>query len=48
MLRRVGIGAAGAAVVGMTALGEPVTAARIFFVALLLIAVVGLKAPSGH
>ncbi|QGV80427.1 DMT family transporter [Streptomyces ficellus] len=44
----VGIGAAGAAVVGMVALGEPATAARIFFVCLLLVAVVGLKATSGH
>jgi quaternary ammonium compound-resistance protein SugE len=44
----VGIGAAGAAVVGMLALGEPTTAARIFFVSLLLVAVVGLKATSGH
>jgi quaternary ammonium compound-resistance protein SugE len=44
----VGIGAAGAAVLGMVVLGEPVTAARIFFVCLLLVAVVGLKATSGH
>ena len=44
----VGIGAAGAAVIGMLVLGEPVTAARIFFVCLLLVAVVGLKATSGH
>lgn len=44
----VGIGAAGAAVAGMLLLGEPTTAARIFFVALLLVAVVGLKATSGH
>lgn len=44
----VGIGASGAAVVGMVALGEPATAARIFFVCLLLVAVVGLKATSGH
>jgi quaternary ammonium compound-resistance protein SugE len=44
----VGIGAAGAAVLGMLVLGEPVTAARIFFVCLLLVAVVGLKATSGH
>ncbi|MFF4280578.1 DMT family transporter [Streptomyces kronopolitis] len=44
----VGIGAAGAAVAGMVLLGEPATAARIFFVALLLVAVVGLKATSGH
>ncbi|MEU0217834.1 multidrug efflux SMR transporter, partial [Streptomyces sp. NPDC006265] len=38
----VGIGAAGAAVFGMAVLGEPATAARIFFVCLLLVAVVGL------
>lgn len=44
----VGIGAAGAAVAGMLLLGEPATAARIFFVALLLVAVVGLKATAGH
>ncbi|GAA2936274.1 multidrug efflux SMR transporter [Streptomyces thioluteus] len=44
----VGIGAAGAAVLGMCVLGEPATAARIFFVVLLLVAVVGLKATSGH
>ncbi|KAB7849899.1 DMT family transporter [Streptomyces mobaraensis] len=44
----VGIGAAGAAVLGMTVLGEPAGAARIFFVVLLLVAVVGLKATSGH
>ena len=44
----VGIGAAGAAVVGMFVLGEPATAARIFFIALLIVAIVGLKATSGH
>ncbi|MBT2449338.1 multidrug efflux SMR transporter [Streptomyces sp. ISL-43] len=44
----VGIGAAGAAVVGMAVMGEPVTAARIFFICLLLVAVVGLKVTSGH
>jgi quaternary ammonium compound-resistance protein SugE len=44
----VGIGAAGAAVFGMAVLGEPATAARIFFVCLLLVAVVGLKATSGR
>ncbi|MGW3510256.1 DMT family transporter [Streptomyces sp. NPDC000994] len=44
----VGIGAAGAAVIGMAVLGEPTTAARIFFVCLLLVAVVGLKVTSGH
>ncbi|MFG7945016.1 quaternary ammonium compound efflux SMR transporter SugE [Streptomyces cacaoi] len=44
----VGIGAAGAAIVGMLLLGEPTTAARVFFIALLLAAVVGLKVTSGH
>ncbi|MGW6704676.1 DMT family transporter [Streptomyces sp. NPDC054956] len=44
----VGIGAAGAAVLGMAVLGEPVTAARIFFIGLLLVAVIGLKVTSGH
>lgn len=44
----VGIGAAGAAVVGMLVLGEPATAGRIFFICLLLVSVVGLKATSGH
>jgi quaternary ammonium compound-resistance protein SugE len=44
----VGIGAAGAAVLGMLVLGEPATAARVFFVCLLLVAVVGLKMTSGH
>lgn len=32
----------------MTTLGEPATAARVFFVCLLLVSVVGLKATSGH
>ncbi|MEJ8644147.1 multidrug efflux SMR transporter [Streptomyces sp. MS1.HAVA.3] len=44
----VGIGAAGAAVLGMAVLGEPVTASRIFFIGLLLVAVIGLKVTSGH
>ena len=44
----VGIGAAGAAVVGMLVLGEPATAGRIFFVSLLVASVVGLKVTSGH
>lgn len=44
----VGIGAAGAAVLGMVVLGEPATAARIFFVSLLVVAIVGLKLTSGH
>ncbi|MFF4539470.1 quaternary ammonium compound efflux SMR transporter SugE [Streptomyces aureus] len=44
----VGIGAAGAAILGMLVLGEPATAARIFFIGLLLVSVIGLKATSGH
>lgn len=44
----VGIGAAGAAVLGMFLFHEPATAGRIFFLALLLASVVGLKATSGH
>ena len=44
----VGIGAAGAAILGIFVLGEPATAARIFFIALLLASVVGLKITSGN
>ena len=44
----VGIGAVGAAVVGIVAHGDPATPARIAFLALLVVAVVGLKATSGH
>lgn len=43
-----GIGALGAVVIGVVMFKEPVTAARIFFVSLLLIGIVGLKATSGH
>jgi quaternary ammonium compound-resistance protein SugE len=39
----VGIGAAGAMILGIVYLGEPASAARIFFLGLLLIAIVGLK-----
>jgi quaternary ammonium compound-resistance protein SugE len=39
----VGIGAFGAAVLGMILFKEPVTPARIFFLILLLVAVIGLK-----
>ncbi|HZL87351.1 MAG TPA: quaternary ammonium compound efflux SMR transporter SugE [Pirellulaceae bacterium] len=42
----VGIGAAGAAILGILLLGEPVTLARMLFLALLLVAIVGLKATS--
>lgn len=40
----VGIGAFGAAVLGMVLFKEPVTAGRIFFLVLLLVAIMGLKA----
>ncbi len=43
----VGIGAFGAAVLGMVLFKEPVTAARIGFLLLLLVAVLGLKATTG-
>ena len=42
-----GIGAAGAAVVGIAALGEPATAGRVFFLGLLIVAIVGLKWTAG-
>ena len=38
-----GIGAAGAAILGMVLLGEPRSVARLFFLALLLASIVGLK-----
>jgi quaternary ammonium compound-resistance protein SugE len=39
----VGIGAAGAVILGIALLGEPATAPRLLFLALLLVAIVGLK-----
>lgn len=39
----VGIGAFGAAVLGIALLGEPATPARLFFLALLIAAILGLK-----
>lgn len=42
----VGIGAAGAGVLGILLFGEPATPGRLFFLALLLVAVIGLKATS--
>ncbi|TWU23494.1 Quaternary ammonium compound-resistance protein SugE [Novipirellula galeiformis] len=42
----VGIGAVGAAAYGMLFLSEPVSSSRIFFLALLLVAIVGLKLTS--
>lgn len=45
----VGIGAVGSGLVGIVVLGEPATAARIFFLVLMAVAIVGLKATgSGH
>ncbi|WP_305041631.1 quaternary ammonium compound efflux SMR transporter SugE [Geoalkalibacter sp.] len=38
-----GIGAVGTAVVGMLFLGEPRTALRIFFIALIVVGIAGLK-----
>jgi quaternary ammonium compound-resistance protein SugE len=43
----VGIGALGAAVLGIVLFHEPVTAARLAFLALLLVAIIGLKVSSG-
>jgi len=39
----VGIGTCGAVILGMTLLGEPATPLRIFFLVLLMIAIIGLK-----
>ena len=43
----VGIGALGAGVLGIVLFGEAATLSRLFFLALLLVAVVGLKVTSG-
>jgi quaternary ammonium compound-resistance protein SugE len=39
----VGIGALGAAILGVVLFGEPVTIARVVFLAMLLVAIIGLK-----
>lgn len=39
----VGIGAAGAVILGIVLLSEPATLARLFFLVLLLVAIIGLK-----
>lgn len=44
----VGIGAIGAAAVGILVHGDPATPLRIGFLALLIVAIVGLRATSGH
>ncbi len=43
----VGIGALGAAVLGIVLFREPVTAGRLFFLGLLLVSIIGLKLTSG-
>jgi quaternary ammonium compound-resistance protein SugE len=43
----VGIGAVGTAILGIALFGEPATPARLFFLALMMVAIVGLKATSG-
>lgn len=43
----VGIGALGAAALGIVLFHEPVTAPRLFFLALLLVSIIGLKFTSG-
>ena len=44
----VGIGAVGAAVLGIVLFKEPVTAGRVVFLSLLLVSIIGLKVTSGH
>jgi quaternary ammonium compound-resistance protein SugE len=44
----VGIGALGAAVLGMLLFKEPATPARLAFLGMMLVAIIGLKATSGH
>lgn len=43
----VGIGALGAALLGIVLFGEAATPSRLFFLALLLVSIIGLKATSG-
>lgn len=43
----VGIGAAGTAILGIALFREPVSAGRVFFLVLLLVAIVGLKLTAG-
>ncbi|MFC4427929.1 DMT family transporter [Deinococcus navajonensis] len=44
----VGIGAVGAAVLGVALFGEALTPARVLFLVLMVVAIIGLKATSGH
>lgn len=43
-----GIGAAGTALIGLVLYGEPATTARLVFLALLVVAIVGLQLVSQH
>lgn len=44
----VGIGAVGAAVLGIVLFKEPATLARLAFLGMMIVAIIGLKATSGH
>ncbi|ACO47066.1 quaternary ammonium compound efflux SMR transporter SugE [Deinococcus deserti] len=44
----VGIGAVGAAVLGVVLFGEAMTPARLLFLTLMVVAILGLKVTSGH
>ena len=44
----VGIGAVGAVILGIVLLGEAATPARLFFLALMVVAIIGLKVTGGH
>jgi quaternary ammonium compound-resistance protein SugE len=44
----VGIGAVGAAILGIVLFGESASAARLGFMALMVVAIIGLKVTSGH
>ncbi|EYB68654.1 small multidrug resistance protein [Deinococcus phoenicis] len=44
----VGIGAVGAAILGIVLFREPATPARLAFLAMMVVAIIGLKATSGH
>ncbi|WP_408098041.1 DMT family transporter [Peredibacter sp. HCB2-198] len=44
----VGIGAVGAAVLGIVLFKEPVTPLRIVFMVMMIVSIIGMKATSGH
>ncbi|MDO7789118.1 quaternary ammonium compound efflux SMR transporter SugE [Desulforamulus aquiferis] len=43
-----GIGALGTVIIGMVFLGEPREWLRLFFVAMIIVGIIGLKSTSGH